>query len=223
MARCQKKENLKRPRHNPLLYLITNRRAFRHSEEQIEMIRRGAQAGCQLIQIREKDLSASELRDFVRKAIAVARPFGARVLVNDRFDVAMAAEADGVHLRVNSLPSHEVRRIVLEKGLRSFLIGVSTHSLDEIRTAESGGADFVVFGPIYDTPSKREYGAPVGLENLAEVCQATRLPVLAIGGITLANFRKTMDCSAAGIAAIGLFTDPNNIEQNVKSILSRWV
>jgi len=153
----------------------------------------------------------------VRRAIAVARPYGARVLVNDRLDVALAAGADGVHLRVNSLPAGEVRRVVSKK---DFLIGVSTHSLAEIQTAESGGADFVVYGPVYDTASKREYGAPLGTQNLARVCKAASIPVLAIGGVNLGNFREVLQCGAAGIAAIGLFTNPGEIEQNVREILT---
>lgn len=154
----------------------------------------------------------------MQRVIDVARPHGARVLVNDRLDVALAAGADGVHLRANSLPASEVRRIVSGK---DFLIGVSTHSLVEIQTAERGGADFVVYGPVYDTASKREYGAPLGPRNLAQVCKASSIPVLAIGGINLGNFREALQCGAAGIAAIGIFTDPDLIEQNIQTMQIR--
>src|SRR5262249_28313918 len=158
--------------HGPLLYLITDRLAFLRNPEityadaarlQLEAIGRAAQAGCQLIQIREKGMSAKMLGVFTRAAIECARPHGARVLVNDRLDVVMATGADGVHLRVSSIPAQEVRAVTAKKGLRDFLIGVSTHSIAEARLAEYGGADFIVCGPVYDTPSKRAFGPPLGL------------------------------------------------------------
>lgn len=203
--------------------MITNRQAFLRKAEtdhaasqlQIEAIRQAAAAGCQLIQIREKDLSARDLIRFTRQAIAAARPHGAKVLVNDRLDVAIAAKADGVHLRTSSLSAAEVRRVVEEKGLKNFLIGVSTHSLAEAETAQSGGADFIVSGPVYDTPSKREFGEPLGLERFAEICQAVEIPVLALGGINLANFRQPIESGAAGIAAISLFNDTENLSQTI--------
>ena len=215
------------PRHNPLLYLITNRQAFRRKADsdqsairlQIEAIRQAAAAGCQLIQIREKDLSAQDLAEFTRQAIAVAQPFGAKVLVNDRVDVALATKADGVHLRVTSLPSAEVRRAVVEKGLKEFLIGVSTHSLAEAEAAERGGADFIVCGPVFDTPSKREFGEPLGLERFADICRTINLPVLALGGINLSNLNQPLQSGAAGIAAIGLFSDLPALQPTVRTLL----
>ncbi|MBS1786638.1 MAG: thiamine phosphate synthase [Acidobacteria bacterium] len=216
------------PRNQPLLYLITNRQTFLRKAEsdqsasqlQIETIRQAAAAGCQWIQIREKDLGARALAEFTRQSIAVARPHGVKVLVNDRLDVAMAAGADGVHLRVSSLPTKEVRRVVIEKGLQDFLIGVSTHSLSEAKAAEAGGANFIVCGPVYDTPSKREFGEPLGLELFAAICKAVNIPVLALGGINLSNFRDPLEAGAAGIAGIGLFSNPENLLPTVTMILS---
>jgi thiamine-phosphate pyrophosphorylase len=211
------------------LYLITNRRAFLRSPEishddlarlQLEAIGKAARAGCQLIQIRETDMSAKALAAFSRAAIERARPHGARVLVNDRLDVAMAVGADGVHLRVSSIPAREVRAVAAQRGLDDFLIGVSTHSIAEAKMAEEGGADFIVCGPVYDTPSKREFGPPLGLDVFAEIRDAVKIPVLAIGGINLSNYREPLRRGAAGIAAIGLFTDLDNIEQNIRSILN---
>lgn len=217
------------PSHKPLLYLITNRQAFRHKPEtdsgeiwqsQIEAISLAARSGVQLIQIREKDLSTKALIEFTRRAIVVARPHGAKVLVNDRLDVALAAKANGVHLRVNSLPANEVRAVVQKIGLQDFLIGVSTHSMAEARAAEAGGADFIVCGPVYDTPSKREYGEPLGLERLSEICRAVKIPVLALGGINLANFRESLNSGAAGIAAISLFTDLASLNRNLSALFT---
>ena len=135
------------------------------------------------------------------------------MLVNDRLDVALAANADGVHLRVNSLAAAEVREKTTNKRRDEFLIGVSTHSLAEAQAAEMGGADFIVCGPVYDTPSKHEFGAPLGLEKFAEVCQAVTLPVLALGGITLANLSEPLRRGAAGIAAISLFVQAGNLRK----------
>ena len=212
-----------------LLYLITNRLAFLRSSEishddlpelQLEAIARAAQAGCQLIQIREKDMSARDLAAFTRAAVERARPRGARVLVNDRLDVAMAAGADGVHLRASSIPAREVRAAAARLGLHDFLIGVSTHSIAEARLAEEGGADFIVCGPVYDTPSKRAYGAPLGLDAFADIRRAAQIPVLAIGGIDLSNYREPLRRGAAGVAAISLFTDLDNIARNIRYILN---
>lgn len=224
----QKKVTLSLLRNQPLLYLITNRQTFLRkadsgpsaSQLQIELIRQAAAIGCSWIQIREKDLSARALRNFTRQAIAAARPHGAKVLVNDRLDIALAAGADGVHLRVNSLPVEEVRRVARGKGLQDFLIGVSTHSLSEAKAAETGGADFIVCGPVYDTPSKREFGEPLGLEQFTAICQAVAMPVLALGGINLSNFQAPLEAGAAGIAGIGLFSDPENLLPTITTILS---
>jgi thiamine-phosphate pyrophosphorylase len=211
-----------------LLYLISNRRAFLRSPEithaeagqlQIETIRAAIQAGCRLIQIREKDLNARSLCEFARAVLAVARPHGARVLINDRLDVALATRADGVHLRVSSLPAPEVRAVGAGGGMSGFLIGVSTHSLAEVQAAESGGADFVVCGPVYPPHSKSSAGPPMGIESFTEICQSAKIPVLALGGVDLSNFRELWRRGAAGMAAIGLFTDRQNIKHNVETIL----
>ena len=212
-----------------LLYLITNRRAFLRSPEithddlprlQLEAIGKAAQAGCQLIQIREKDMSAKALAAFTRSAVELARPHGARVLVNDRPDVAMAAGADGVHLRASSIPAREVRAVARKKGLDDFLIGASTHSVAEAKMAEEGGADFIVCGPVYDTPSKRAFGPPLGIDVFAEIRDTVEIPALAIGGINLSNYREPLRRGAAGVAAIGLFADLENLEQTIRSILN---
>jgi len=212
-----------------LLYLITDRMAFLRSSEityddlprlQLDAIAEAARAGCQIIQIREKDMSAKALGAFTRAAIERARPHGARVLLNDRFDVAMAAGADGVHLRASSIPAREVRAAAAQRSLDDFLIGVSTHSIAEARMAEDGGADFIVCGPVYDTPSKRSFGPPLGLERFAEICGAVKIPTLALGGINLSNYREPLRRGAAGVAAIGLFADVKNLEGNIRSILN---
>lgn len=105
-------------------------------------------------------------------------------------------------------------------GLNNFLIGASTHSIAEASAAEAGGADFIVCGPVYDTPSKRPYGSPLGLDRFAEVCRAVNIPVLAIGGINLTNFHEPLQHGAAGIAAIGLFADRRHLPSRIEAILT---
>jgi thiamine-phosphate pyrophosphorylase len=209
-----------------LLYLISDRRALRRipgktepAAAQIEAIRKATRAGCQLVQIREKDLHARDLYELARAAVAASHPHGARVLVNDRLDVAIAAGADGVHLPALSFPASEARAVVRSKRLNDFIIGVSTHSLAEASRAEAGGADFIVCGPVYDTPSKRAYGPPIGIESFAEICDSAKIPVLALGGIDLTNFQEPLRRGAAGIAAIRLFADGEKIEINIDTIL----
>ncbi|MDX2031721.1 MAG: thiamine phosphate synthase [Blastocatellia bacterium] len=207
----------KLPPQRPLAYLITDRRAFRRRSEQIEALARAAEAGCPLIQIREKDLSTEELCRFAREVIRVARPHGARILINDDIEAALASGADGVHLRAASLPVAEALTALGLAGRRDLLIAASTHSQQE--AAAAAGADFIVCGPVYDTPSKRAYGPPLGLERFGEICRAASMPVLALGGITMENYAAPLREGAAGIAAIGLFADPATIAANLQRIL----
>lgn len=156
-----------------------------------------------LFQIREKKLPTRQLHALVSRAVEITRGSSTRLLVNDRFDVALAAGADGVHLTSTSLPA----RIVREVCGPEFLIGVSTHSVEEARAARRGGADFVVFGPVFETESKREFGPPQGLEKLQEVTnELESFPVLAIGGVTLDNAEKCYAMGASGFAGISWFS-----------------
>jgi thiamine-phosphate pyrophosphorylase len=131
--------------------------------------------------------------------------------VNDRLDVALAEPSDGVHLGENSLPVEDARRLLLafrtHAFARDFLIGVSCHSPEAAKSAAAGGADYIFFGPVFATPSKAAYGVPQGLERLAEVCSSVNIPVLAIGGISLANAASCFSAGASGIAAIRFFQD----------------
>jgi thiamine-phosphate pyrophosphorylase len=135
--------------------------------------------------------------------------------VNDRSDIARAAGADGVHLTTQSLPAKVVRSVYGQE----FLIGVSTHSSEEALTAKSGGADLVVFGPVFDTESKRTFGEPQGLTKLQEVTNALgEFPVLAIGGITTDNVGACLEAGARGIAAIRLLNDKEQMSSIVGMI-----
>ena len=172
------------------------------------------------IQIREKDLSAREMLEVSRRAVAAART--TKILVNDRLDVALAAGAAGVHLGGESVPVAEAvhwRRA--GHAPAGFLIGASCHSLEEVLTGESSGADYVFFGPVFATPSKLPYGAPQGIERLTKVCRQARIPVIAIGGITAANADECLRGGAAGIAAIRLFQQAADLAALVEELRAK--
>jgi thiamine-phosphate pyrophosphorylase len=151
--------------------------------------------GVDIIQVREKDLDSRALYELVCRIRDTAAGTSTKVLVNDRLDVALASKIDGVHLPANGLPADRVRPLVR-------VLGCSTHTIEEALQAERDGADFVIFGPVFDTPGK---SLPVGLEALRRVAEALRVPVLAIGGITQENAVEVVRVGAAGIAAIRMF------------------
>jgi thiamine-phosphate pyrophosphorylase len=181
----------------------------------VDFIQQAARAGVDLIQVREKALPTPELTDLVRQAVVAAslNP-ETRIVVNDRLDLALALSASGVHLTTQSVPARAVRPRVPS----DFLIGVSCHSLDEAVDAEQSGADYIVLGPIFATPSKLPYGPPLGLSKLNEVTCQLGIPVLALGGITVQNAASCLDCGAAGIAGIRLFQECESMEERVQEL-----
>jgi thiamine-phosphate pyrophosphorylase len=193
----------------PILYAITSGATTSKTTPDdneftgiLNLVHAAVAAQVSLVQIREKMLSARVLYELVARAATITRDSSTRLLVNDRFDVARAASADGVHLTSVSLPASVVRELCGPE----FLIGASTHSLEEARAARDGGADFVVFGPVFETESKRAYGPPQGLDKLRLVTSDLKgFPVLAIGGTTLDNAASCYQAGASGIAGIRLF------------------
>lgn len=202
-------------RDRPIVCYVTDGRALPISDREHFLsghMRRALTAGADWIQIREKDICSGRLLALVRESVRTASAISSsRILVNDRLDVALAAGAAGVHLGSESLPAEPTvrwcRTGVAPKG---FLVGVSCHSLEEIRAAERAGADYVVFGPVFDTPSKRIFGSPQGLARLSDVCRSASLPVIAIGGVNGSNALDCIRAGAKGIAAIRPFQDGND-------------
>jgi thiamine-phosphate pyrophosphorylase len=204
-----------KPHGTPRVCYVTDRKALSAADPGAgvrESIAAAIQAGADWVQIREKDLPARELLALARAAVAMAgigpRADAARVMVNDRLDVALAAGAAGVHLGRESLALGDVVRWCRGGNAPAqFLAGVSCHNLEQARQAERAGASYIFFGPIFDTPSKREFGRPQGIPTLAEVCRAIRLPVIAIGGVNEENAGACLRAGAAGVAAIRLFQE----------------
>jgi thiamine-phosphate pyrophosphorylase len=178
------------------LYLVTDGAIARRPLA--EVVEECLGAGLRALQLREKDLGVRDLLGLASELREGTRRHGARLLVNDRADVALAVGADGVQRTHASLPVAALRRIAAPP----FLIGASVHSEAEAREAVAEGADFLVFGPVYDTPSKQRYGPPQGLEALGRLAVVVDRPVLAIGGITPPRVREVLGVGAAGVAVI---------------------
>ena len=166
------------------------------------------------VQLRERDLPTRELLLLAQGIRLITSPRAVPLIINDRVDLMLALNLDGVHLRANSLPVSVARRLVGPDRL----IGISTHSLAEVHAAERDGADYVVFGPIFDTPSKRQFGSPVGLEQLAEVRRLSAIPVFAIGGVTRVSVPDVLRAGAHGVAVIGSILAQDDIAAATREI-----
>jgi thiamine-phosphate pyrophosphorylase len=179
------------------LYLVTDRGQVPDGTL-LSVLAQYIASGGPAIQLRERDLSAQDQLSIIR---AIQRLIGStptKLLINDRLDLVLSTSTHGVHLREDSLSAAVARRIAGPDRL----IGVSTHSVDGVIQADAQGADFAVLGPIYETPSKRQYGSPLGLDVLEQACRIVRMPVFAIGGISPARARAVRQAGAFGVAVI---------------------
>jgi thiamine-phosphate pyrophosphorylase len=226
---------LLRARKTPIVCYVTDRKSLGASQTFLavsERIQLAMRAGADWIQIREKDMAAHQLVDLVRDAVTSAGALRSagdalderanpQVIVNDRLDAALAAGAAGVHLGRESLGALQVVKWCRGGNApEEFLVGVSCHSIEEAREAESAGANYIFFGPVFETPSKRAFGKPQGVACLSETCRSVRVPVIAIGGVDERNAQECTGAGAAGIAAIRMFQEARDA-QALQSVVQK--
>ncbi len=171
--------------------------------------------GSPAIQLRERDLAPKDLLALARTVRTLAAQRGSQLVINDRIDMALVLDGVGVHLRSNSMPVFVARRLLGEQRV----LGVSAHSVEEVVQAESQGADYVVLGPIYGTPSKQAFGPPLGLQKLKEAAQRVGIPVIGIGGITPARAREVRRAGAFGVAVITAILGAADVEAAAREML----
>jgi thiamine-phosphate pyrophosphorylase len=202
----------------PVVCVVTRARGAAGSPERaglVDRLTRAAAAGATLIQVRERLLDDRSLVAFVRELVAATRGTACRVLVNDRLDIALAAGAAGVHLKASSFSASDARRLAPA----GFLVGRSVHSAEEAADVEAaGGCDYLVFGTVFPSASKPGDHPIAGLDALREVCRRVSLPVIAIGGATIARAAAIAGTGAAGAAAVSLFADAGDIEAAVTAL-----
>jgi len=198
----------------PRLYVVTNRHQTRARSLQT-VLQETLSAGPAFVQLREKDIHTRHLLALAQDLLPEVHQHKALLLINDRADIAKYIGADGVHLQSNSLPIRRVRQFIGPQAL----IGKSTHALHDVLAAEAEGADFLVLGPIYDTPSKKTYGPPLGLEILEQACQQSTLPIYAIGGITPERVHEVKRAGAYGVAAISAILESTDIPSVTRQFL----
>lgn len=196
------------------LYLITDRNQT-GGRPLIDVVKEALDGGVKAVQLREKDLPIRELLRLAEEMRKITKEAGAMLFINRRIDAAMAVEADGIHLGQTDLPVDVVRKIVGNR----FMIGVSTHNLNEAKEAEASSADFITFGPVYETPLKLKYGRPVGVEALKRVKSGVSIPVYAIGGIKSGNIEQILGTGADGVALISAIIGAKEPKKAVEALL----
>jgi thiamine-phosphate pyrophosphorylase len=202
----------------PVICMVTDRAAVGECAL-LSLVGAAARAGVDLIQVRERELEAGALAGLARQVIDAVSGTGARIVVNDRLDVALAAGAAGVHLRGDGLPAARVRTIVPP----GFLVGRSVHAEEEAAEIEAaGGCDYLTFGTVFRSAGKPADHPIAGVDALARVCARVRMPVLAIGGVTLRVAAEIARARAAGIAAISLFQSEPDLVETVRRLRSMF-
>ena len=196
------------------LFLVTDRHQT-NGRPLVPLLQRVLTAGVPAIQLRERDLSAKELVTLAREVQAVMASRRSQLLINDRIDVALALEGVGVHLRNNSLPVSVARQLLGAQRL----LGISVHAVEEAVQVESQGVDYIVLGPIYETPTKQMFGPPLGLQTLEKACRLVRIPIIGIGGVTAARVREMRCAGAFGVAVITAVLGAVNVESAARELL----
>jgi thiamine-phosphate pyrophosphorylase len=196
------------------LLVVTDRHQTR-GRPLVPLLQQVVNVGTPAIQLRERDCSARELVILAREVLAMTASRRSQLLINDRIDVALALEGVGVHLRSNSLPVSVARRMLGTQRL----LGISAHSVEEAVQGESQGADYIVLGPIYETPSKQLFGPPLGTHTLEKACRLVRIPIIGIGGVTAARAREMRRAGAFGAAVITAILDATDVESAARELL----
>ena len=201
------------------LYLITDRLNLPDGKDLFVQVEAALYGGVRAVQLREKDLSAEELLPLAQQMRKLTRKYDAKLLINREIDIALKVGADGVHLGSDSLSTSEARKQIGPDGL----IGVSTHTIDEVQQAQQAGADFVTFGPVYATPSKLPLGQPVGLEVLrqAVIAADSNLPIFALGGVNMVRIPELLQCGCRNVACIGAILFAEDAEAETRSLLGK--
>ena len=197
------------------LYLITDRRLFADIASLLRAIEEALKGGVKAVQLREKDLGTRQLLQLAYETRGLTSKYGAKLFINDRVDIALAVDADGVHLGGDSMPAFAARKAAGE----AMLIGVSAHSIEEARKAEEEGADFITLGPIFETPSKIKFGHPLGPGLLREVREKISIPVFAIGGINKERAGSVLESGTTGIALISAILGSEDIRSNTEEFM----
>lgn len=197
------------------LYLITDRNNT-CGRDLTQVIEEALRGGVKAIQLREKDLVSRDLYEIAYELRKLTSRYDARLFINDRIDIALAVEADGVHLGNSSIPLHRARKILGEKRL----IGVSCHNQISAITAQETGADFITFGPVFYTPSKAVYGDPTGTDKLHTIANLLQIPVFALGGINRHNVPQAIAAGVHGIALVSAIMAAENPREETKALLS---
>jgi thiamine-phosphate pyrophosphorylase len=199
------------------VYLVTDRHQT-GGRPLASVIHQAVSAGIRAVQIRERDLGTRPLMDMAAFLRDQLQPQGVKLLINDRVDLGAVLRLDGAHLRSDSLPVRAARRILPEDAL----LGCSAHCVDDVVQAEHRGADFVVLGPIYETPSKRAFGAPLGLPVLEEAARRTRVPIFAIGGVTPARVSQILHAGGFGVAVISAVLSASDVPHAARALLDAF-
>jgi thiamine-phosphate pyrophosphorylase len=196
------------------LFLVTDRHQT-NGRPLVPLLQRVLTAGVPAIQLRERDLSAKELVTLAREVQAMMGSRRSQLLINDRIDVALALEGVGVHLRSNSLPVSVARQLLGAERL----LGISVHAVEEAVQVEAQGVDYIVLGPIYETPTKQMFGPPLGIQTLEKACRLVRIPIIGIGGVTAARVREMRCAGAFGVAVITAVLGAVDVESAARELL----
>ena len=201
-------QNMREKRIDFRLYLITDRRLFPDHHSLLIAVEEALKGGVKAVQLREKDIGTRELLDMAYDFRSLTDGYNAKLFINDRVDIALAVKAEGVHLGNSGMPAYAAKKA----SGGNLLIGVSTHSLKEAVDAEKDGADFITLGPVFETPSKKRYGKPLGTDILRKVRDEISIPILVIGGISTGRVEKVLQSGAHGIAVISAVLTSDNIK-----------